>query len=466
MTELKLRQTTDPVKVEDKNTLPAKPNAPAAPAGKPPVPFPVRVPMTLGLIALFVLVGGFGFWAATTHISGAIIASGSIEVDQNRQVVQHPDGGVVADIVVDEGDTVEAGDVLLRLDPTLLQSELTITEDQYFELMARRGRLQAERDNLDEISFATEVLTRAEIDAEVAELVNGQLNLFLARKDSVQREVEQLGKRGDQIRDQVVGIEAQQVALTRQLELIQEELTDQQTLLDRGLAQASRVLSLQREQARLSGTVGELTAQKAQAEGRITEIDIEILKLETRRREEAITTLRDLQFRERELAEQRRAIQECLSRMEIRAPVGGVIYGLTVFAPRSVIRPADPVMFVVPQDRPLVIAAQVEPIHIDQLFVEQDVSLRFSSLDQQTTPELFGRVVQISADAFEDEASRVRYYRAEIVLNEGEIARLPDGSVLIPGMPVEAFIRTEDRTPLAYLVKPFSDYFAKAFRES
>ena len=226
------------------------------------------------------------------------------------------------------------------------------------------------------------------------------------------------------------------------------------------------MLSLQREQARLSGTVGELTAQKAQAEGRITELDIEILKLGTRRREEAITTLRDLQFRERELAEQRRAIQERLSRMEIRAPVSGVIYGLTVFAPRSVIRPADPVMFIVPQDRPLVIAAQVEPIHIDQLFLEQEVSLRFSSLDQQTTPELFGRVVQISADAFEDEASRVRYYRAEIVLNEGEATRLPEGSVLIPGMPVEAFIRTEDRTPLAYLVKPFADYFAKAFRES
>ena len=146
--------------------------------------------------------------------------------------------------------------------------------------------------------------------------------------------------------------------------------------------------------------------------------------------------------------------------------MGGVIYGLTVFAPRSVIRPADPVLFIVPQDRPLVIAAQVEPIHIDKLFVDQEVSLRFSSLDQRQTPELFGRVVQISADAFEDQNSRVRYYRAEIVLNEGEIDRLPEGAALIPGMPVEAFIRTEDRTPLAYLVKPFTDYFAKAFRES
>lgn len=468
MTELKLRETTEPAKTDDKPKLPAKPAAPAPGAAAPGGGggFPLRVPMITGILALTVLLGGFGYWGATTNISGAIIAGGSIEVDQNRQVVQHPDGGVVAEIIVDEGDTVAVGDVLLQLDPTLLRSELTIVEGQYFELVARRARLQAERDGLDEITFAEDVLTRAQQDPEVAELVEGQRNLFFARRDSVAREIEQLSKRGEQIADQVRGIEAQQEALGTQLDLIQEELADQQTLLDRGLAQASRVLSLQREQARLSGTVGELTAQKAQAEGRITELDIEILKLDTRRREEAITTLRDLQFRERELAEQRRAIQERLSRMEIRAPVSGVIYGMTVFTPRSVIRPADPVMFIVPQDRPLVIAAQVEPIHIDQLFVEQEVSLRFSSLDQRTTPELFGRVVQISADAFEDQASRVRYYRAEIVLNEGEIARLPEGAALIPGMPVEAFIRTEDRTPLAYLVKPFTDYFAKAFRES
>ncbi len=428
--------------------------------------YSMRFPMVLGLIALAILLGGFGTWAATTNISGAIIASGSIEVDQNRQIVQHIDGGIVQDILVDEGDTVKTGDVLLRLDPTLINSELAIADGQFFELGARRARLVAERDKNDEIVFDTEILTEAETNPEVQDLVTGQRNLFAARQDTAEREVEQLGKRKDQISDQVVGINAQKAALATQLNLIEQELADQQELLDKGLAQASRVLSLQREQARIAGQVGELTAQKAQAEGRITEIDIQILSLENQRREEAITTLRDLQFRERELAEQRRALRERLSRLDITAPVSGVVYGLTVFTPRSVIRPADPVLYLVPQDRPLVIAAQVEPIHIDQLFVDQEVSLRFSSLDQRETPELFGSVVQISADAFEDQTSRIRYYRAEIVLNEGEIDRLPSGSTLIPGMPVEAFIRTADRTPLAYLVKPFTDYFAKAFRES
>lgn len=427
--------------------------------------FPLRTQMIVGILALVVLVGGFGGWAATTNISGAIVASGQIEVDQNRQVVQHPDGGVVAEILVEEGDTVEKGDVLIKLDPTLLQSERTVVEGQYYELVARRARLSAERDGLDEITFTEDLLQRAEKDPEIADLVEGQRNLFFARRDSVKQEVDQLAKRADQIAEQVNGIVAQQNALTDQLALIEQELTDQQSLLDRGLAQASRVLSLQREKSRLSGQVGELTAQKAQSEGRITELDIEILKLETQRREEAITTLRDLQFRERELAENRRAILERLDRMEITAPVSGVVYGLTVFTPRSVIRPADPVLFLVPQDRPLVIAAQVPPIHIDEIYLNQAVSLRFSSLDQRQTPELFGEVVQISADAFEDQASRMRYYRAKIILQDGEIDRLPPGVVLIPGMPVEAFIRTADRTPLQYLVKPFTDFFAKAFRE-
>ena len=427
--------------------------------------FPLKKPLILGLGALLILVGGFGTWAATTNISGAIVAGGQIQVERNRQVVQHPDGGVVQEILVDEGDTVEEGEVLVKLDPTLLQSELNIVEGQYFELVARRARLQAERDNADELAFDETLLKVAEYDDEVEDLIEGQRNLFFARLESLQRESDQLAKRRDQIVNQVEGIDAQQTALKSQLALIERELGDQQSLLDRGLAQASRVLALQREEARLAGEVGDLTAQKAESEGRTTEIDIEILKLSTTRREEAITQLRDMQYRERELAEQRSALLEKLKRMEIRAPVSGVVYGLTVFAPRSVIRAADPVLYLIPQDRPLVITAQVPPIHIDQVHVGQQVTLRFSALDQRRTPETFGTVTQISADAFTDQNTSSSFYRAEIMLDEGQIERLPEGSTLVPGMPVEAFLRTADRTPLAYLVKPFTDYFSKAFRE-
>ena len=430
-----------------------------------PAAFSARIPLIAGALALMVLLGGFGTWAVLTPISGAVIAPGRIEVEQNRQVVQHPDGGVVASIAVAEGDRVSAGDVLLRLDATELRSRLAITDNQLAELMARRARLEAERDGEDRLRPDPLLDELAAANPDTAALVQGQQALLAARAETIAARIDQLAKRRDQIADQIAGIAAQRAALARQRDLIARELADQQSLLDRGLAQASRVLALQRESARLDGLMGELAAQKAQAEGRITEIGIEMLGLRSTRREEAITTLRDLQFRELELREQRRALRAQMDRLEITAPVAGVVHDMRVFAPRSVIRAAEPLLYIIPQDRPLVIDARVDTIHIDKLFIGQEVTLRFAALDQRTTPALLGRVTRISADAFEDETTRTRYYRAGIVLGEGQIARLPGDVTLVPGMPVEAFIRTADRTPLAYLAKPFTDYLARAFRE-
>lgn len=422
-------------------------------------------PLAIGLIASLLLIVGFGGWAVMAQLSGAIIATGQIEVDQNRQIVQHPDGGVVSEILVEEGDTMANGDVLLRLDPRNQQSELSIIQGQLFELMARRGRLVAERDNLESVTFDPRLIEAAQIDPAINELKSGQEQLFHARRENLTKQVEQLRKRTSQIDNQIDGIIAQKAALNTQLELIEIELVDQQKLLDRGLAQASRVLALQRTQAELSGNLGDLIAREAEAAGRITEIEIEIQSQYTKRQEEAITRLRDQQFRALELEERAKALIDRLERMDIRAPASGIVYGLTIFTPRSVIRPAEPVMYLIPQDRPLIIAAQVSPINIDELFITQDVTLRFSALDQRQTPELFGKVVKVSADAFVDEATRATYYRAEIILNDGQIDRLPANITLIPGMPVEAFIKTSDRSPLSYLVKPLTDYFVKAFRE-
>ncbi|NIZ61059.1 HlyD family type I secretion periplasmic adaptor subunit [Sedimentitalea sp. CY04] len=425
-----------------------------------------RRPITIGMIGLLLLVGGFGTWSVMSSIAGAVVATGQIEVDQNRQVVQHLDGGIVSEILVEEGDVVAEGALLLRLDANRLRSQLVITEGQLFELVARRGRLEAERDETDSIAFDDDLVALAQTRPEIDEFMDGQARLFFARQDSIARETEQLEKRRAQIRDQIVGIKSQQESLALQLELIGEELKNQQTLLDRGLAQAGTVLNLRRTSADLQGSLGELIATEAQAEGRITETEIEILKLGTRQREEAITRLRDLRYQELELAETRRSLIEQLDRLDITAPASGIVYGLQVHTPRSVIRPAEPVLYLVPQDRPLVVAAQVSPINIDEVYVGQSVSLRFSALDQRETPELFGVVTLISADTFEDEASRQSYYRAEIELKEGELEKLPEGVVLVPGMPVESYIRTADHSPLTYLVKPLADYFFKAFRES
>ena len=360
----------------------------------------VRGPLLIGLISLVLLLGGFGTWAALAKISGAIVAEGRIEVDQNRQVVQHPDGGVVAEIGVGEGDMVAAGDVLVRLDPSKLGSRLAITESQLFELMARRGRLEAERDDSAEIGFDPLLRRVAAINPDVTGLLEGQMRLLEARAESTDKEISQLEKQRRQIDDQIIGLMAQRTALQVQLDLLETELINQQKLLDQGLAQSARVLSLKRERAGLSGRMGELAAQVAQAEGRMTEIDIEVLQLATQRREDAISTLRDQQYRELELLEERRALIEQMARLVIRAPVSGVVYDLKVFALRSVVRPADAILFIVPQDRPLIITARVPPIHIDKLHLGQDVILRFSALDQRSTPELTGQVAQISADAF------------------------------------------------------------------
>ncbi|MEL6585938.1 MAG: HlyD family type I secretion periplasmic adaptor subunit [Pseudomonadota bacterium] len=447
---------------------PQMPAVPAAPAPAPKAPAPktwsATRHTTLGIIGLLILLGGFGSWSVLANISGAIISSGRVAVDSNRQVIQHPDGGVVQEILVREGDIVEAGQPVIRLDQTLLQSEAQILSDQLFELSARSARLRAERDGQQSITFEEDLMAAALDDAEVADIIQGQTNLFEARSDAFDKEAEQLQRRKEQIASQVDGINAQQDALTRQLGFIREELADQQSLLDRGLAQASRVLALQREEAGLLGQVGEFTAAIAELEGRATEIDLEVLKLGSRLREEAISQLRDLQVRQVELAEQFRSVQERLNRYEITSPVSGVVYGLTVFAERAVIRPADPLLFIVPQDRPLVIQTQVDPIHIDQVYPGQDVTLRMPTFDARTTPELFGSVIRVSPDSFTDEGTGATYYQAEILPKEGEVDRL-NGQVILPGMPVEAYLRTEDRTPIEYLVKPLTDYFNRAFRE-
>lgn len=430
-----------------------------------PNPWSVRRHVMVGFVALAVLAGGFGGWSLLTTISGAVVVSGHIEVEQNRQIVQHPEGGVVASIHVAEGALVHAGDLLLRLDGALLNSELAIVEGQLFEAFARRGRLEAERDDTTAIAFPAELGRVAAERPEVAELVEGQRRLFEARGETLAQQTDKLAEQRRQIASQIEGIDAQSTALAAQLGLIEQERASQQELLDKGLAQASRVLALQREQARMQGQMGELVAARAQSLAHITEIEIDVLRLAAARREEASSQLRDIGYRELELAERRRALVEQIARLDILAPVSGIVLGLQVTTPRAVLRAADPVLYLIPQDRPLVIAVRVSPIHIDQVRVGQAAALLFPTFSARTTPKLEGQVAVVSADALSDERSGATYYRAEIVLSPGQVDALA-GLTLLPGMPVEAFIRTDARTPMAYLVKPFTDYFARAFREN
>lgn len=421
-------------------------------------------PLALGFVALVLLVAGLGAWSVKTNIAGAVITSGLIEVEANRQIVQHPNGGVIEEILVDDGDVVTAGDILIRFDDEFLQSDLTVITEQLFEIIARKARLVAERDDAEVVKF-DKVLLDSNNNPVVAELIAGQNNLFLARRDSLAREEALLKERGLQIEDQIIGAEAQREALIRQQELIAEELTDESSLLAKGLSQASTVRALQREAARMEGQEAGLIATIAERRGRIAEIEIEGLRLRASRREEAITTLRDLQYREIELREKQDSLRETLQRMDVRAPSSGIVYGKQFHAIRSVVRGADTILYIVPQDTPLVIATRIPAIHIDQVHIGQVASLHFSAFDTRTTPVVMGKIMKISPDVFIDEMTGESYYSAEIIPDETEMAKL-DGLEVLPGMPVEAFLKTADRTPLEYLVKPLADYFEKAFREN
>ena len=464
------RESRELVRTREAQT-PAPPPPPSPPppprpiAAPDPGSWPVRGPLMVGLLAILILFGGFGLWAMESRIAGAVVAPGQVEVEQQRQVVQHPDGGVVEEIAVTDGQSVAAGDLLIRLDGSLVKTELTIVEGQYFEILARRGRLEAERAAAQEITFPRPLTEAAARDASLDDLIAGQRSLFEARRDTQAQSLDQLAKQSQQVAQQVEGIDAQIAAMGQQRDLIGQELKDQQSLLDRGLAQASRVLGLQREAARIDGQIGELKASRAASETKQTEIDVERLRMTAQRREDAETQLRDLGYRELELAERRRSLTEQISRLDIRAPVAGLIYDLKVTTPRSVIRPAEPLMYIIPQDRPLVIGARIATINVDEVMIGQPVVLRFSSFSSRTMPEIDGRLGRISADALVDEGTRTPYYRAEVTIPPEELEKLGD-MALIPGMPVEVFIQTGERSPMAYLLKPLADYFNRAFRES
>lgn len=430
----------------------------------PAQPWSAARPLFWGFATLILLVGGLGAWSVFTTLSGAIISPGQIEVSQNRQVVQHPDGGVVSEIFAREGMKVAAGDILMRLDGSELQSERVIIDDQLLELGARHARLDAQSKAASLLVFPTDLVKVAETTG-AADILAGQQSLFASQTEILAQTMDQRQTRISQIDNQIEGITAQQDAIRTQIGLLETEVATQRDLLNKGLTQSARVSALDRELAQLKGRLGELTSARAEAAGRITEIEIEMTAIVTQQREKAAAELRDVAANLLELDERKRALIEKMSRLEIRSPASGLVLGLQVTTPNAVIRPADALMYVVPQDRPLLVAARVPVTHVDEVHSGQDVRLVFSALPSRLVPELFGKVTLVSADALSDERTGMSYFRAEVALDPDALKTLGEVQ-LVPGMPVDVYIRTGDRTPLSYLLKPFTDYFRAAFRET
>jgi HlyD family secretion protein len=416
-----------------------------------------------GVGIVVVLAVGLGGWAATADIAGALIAPGSIVVDTNVKKVQHPTGGVVGEVRVRDGDRVKAGDIVVRLDETVTRANLAIVTKGLNELTARKARLEAERDGLESIPVPKDFIGRTD-DLEVALALSSERKLFDLRRTARSGQRAQLRERILQLKEEISGLAAQQNAKAKEIVLIQRELEGVRELWEKKLVQLNRLTQLEREATRIEGERGQLIATSAQSKGKISEIELQILQIDQDMSSEVAKEMREIDGKIGEFVERKVTAEDQLKRIDIRAPQDGFVFQSTVHTVGGVITGGEQIMMIVPEMDNLTVEAKVEPREIDRLQIGQKVVLRFSSFNQRTTPEINGTVTRISADANNDQRTGMTYYIVRVGMTDDEIAKLGDVK-LTPGMPVEAFVQTGDRTMISYLMKPLSDQLMRAFRE-
>lgn len=418
----------------------------------------------IGGVLMVLLVFGVGGWATATEISGAIIAEGVLVVNSNVKKVQHPTGGVVAALNVDDGDHVTAGEVIVRLDDTKAKAQLALVSKNLDEMLARQARLEAEREGADTITFPESLTGRAN-EPEVARLIASETKLFELRRSAREGQKAQLAERVAQLEQQIVGLEEQSEAKDRELDLISQELEGVQSLWKQRLVQFTRVVSLQRDQARIQGERGDLIASIATAKGKIAEINLQTIQVDQDMRSDVAKELSDVRSEISKLVEQRIAAKDELSRIDIRAPQDGIVHELSVHTVGGVVGAGEQMMLIVPTSDALSVDAKIAPQDIDQIRGGLPANLRFTAFNMRTTPEIEGRVERVSPDLIENPKNGSAYFSVRISIPPDQLKKLGDLK-LVAGMPVEVFIRTDDRTVLSYLIKPLHDQIERAFRES
>jgi HlyD family secretion protein len=417
-----------------------------------------------GSILVGVLVIGLGGWASTAQISGALIAQGSIVVDTNVKKVQHPTGGVVGELFVRDGDHVKAGDVLIRLDETVTHANLAIVNKGLVEFYARKARLAAERDGADTMAAPPELTGRLN-EPDVKEALASERKLFELRHQDRLGQKQQLQERITQLQQQITGLAAQQSAKDKGIALTEQELQGVRDLWQKNLVQLNRLTSLQRDEARLEGERGQIIAQAAEVKGKIAEIQLQIIQVDQDLSSDVAKELREIDSKIGEYVERKITAEDQLKRTDIRAPQDGTVFQSTANTVGGVIAAGDPIMLIVPESDNLTVEVKVDPKDIDQVKLGQPVVLRFSAFNQRTTPELNGTVARVAADTTNDQRTGQSYYIVRISMTAEEIERLGDAVKLAPGMPVEAFIQTGDRTMMSYFIKPLHDQLMRSFRE-
>jgi len=416
------------------------------------------------LIVAVVLGGG---WMTLVPLAGAVVVPGNLVVQSSVKAIQHPTGGVIADIKVDNGKHVAAGDLLVRLDPTQTQAALQATSKQLDEQRAKIARLVAERDNLEQPAFPPELTSRMNEDS-VRAVIASETSLFKARQSTTKSQKDLLQGRVAQYTDEINGMQAQSDSKTKQIDLINSELTGVQELYDKRLVPLTRLTSLQREAARIDGERGQMTSSIAETKSKIGEAQLQIVKTDQDFRAEVVKDLGETQAKEGELSEKLVAARDQLNRIEMRAPTSGVIHQLQVHTIGGVVKAGETIMEIVPDSDELQVEAHVQPKDIDHVHMGQDAFVRFSAFNQRTTPQLTGQVAFVSADTTVDQhnpnGQAAAFYTVRVVMTEEERRRLGDVQ-LIPGMQAEVFMQTGKRTMMSFLMKPIMEQLKRAFVE-
>lgn len=421
--------------------------------------------LSLFLLALFF--GGGGLWAATTELSGAVIATGLVVVESHVKKVQHSGGGIVAQILVREGDVVTAGQVMIRLDDTITRATMGMVRAQIDELLSRRARLMAERDGSATLEFDAELIGRRQEKA-VAQSMIDEVKLFETRRTARAGLRAQLRERVTQSNEEIRGLTAQMTAKDREIAFITDELTGVRDLWNKKLVSISRVMILERDRARLEGEHGNYVADIARARGKISETELQIIQLDQDFRTEVLKDMRDVQGRLAELRERLIAAEDQLSRVDIRAPQAGIVHNVAVHTVGGVVGNGEMLMQIVPKSETLIVEAKVAPGEIDQITDGSRAVVRVMAGNQRTTPEIWGVVTHVSPDLIRDNqpgpTAGMSYYIVRIALADDHVTKL-GGLRLLPGMPADVFIQTDSRTPLSYMLAPLREQIARTFRE-
>jgi HlyD family secretion protein len=417
----------------------------------------------LGVAGVLLFAGTVGVWTTRTSLSGAVVSQGQFVIENNTRKVQHPTGGVVAQLLVRDGDHVAANQVLARLDDTTAQVSLQILTRQLKEYLARRGRLLAERDRKNAITVAPELAAQTQ-DSDIADLIRSEQALFTARRAARDGQKAQLEQRVAQLHNEIDGLKAQLTSRDEQIVLVGEELTAARELYAKNLVSLARKIALEREAVNIAGQRGQLIAALAQSEGKIAEIRLQIIQIEDTFREDVMKELREVQGKIAELEERRIAAEDQLRRIDIRASISGVIHQLAIHTIGGVVNPAEPIMLIVPDNEPLQIEARIGPEDIDQIHRGGSAHIKLHAFNRRNTPDLEGIVSFISADTSREQANAPASYTIRVSVPAEQLDRL-DGKRITPGMTADVFVVTESRTPLEFLMKPLMEQFSKTFRE-